>query len=122
MRILRSVRHKVCSDGSFMKEFLLDAPVTKEIFSYLGNFGQVEALPNVGKGFYKFEKPDWFSIKGFAGDTTIEVRFKKEVMDLTVDFVYFLFASFQEGTTDLSVLKQREQAIGERVRKHLHGI
>ena len=122
MRILRSVRHKVCSDGSFMKEFLLDTPVTKEFFSFLGNFGQVEALPNVGKGFYKFEKPDWFSIKGFAGDTTIEVRFKKEVMDLTVDFVYLLFATYQQGTTDLSVLKQREQAIGERVRKHLHGI
>jgi hypothetical protein len=105
-----------------MKEFLLDAPVTKEFFSCLGNFGQVESLPNVGKGFYKFEKPDWFSIKGFAGDTTIEVRFKKEVMDLTVDFVYLLFASYQQGTTDLSVLKQREKAIGERVRKHLYGI
>ena len=121
MRILRSVRHKVCADGSFMKEFLLDTPVPKEFFTCLLNFGQVESLPTVGEGFYKFEKPDWFSIKGFAGDTTVEVRFKKEVMDLTVDFVYFLFASFREGTMDLSVLKQREQAIGERVRKRLYG-
>jgi len=121
MRILRSVRHKVCADGSFMKEFLLDTPLTKEFFAYLGNFGTVEALPNVGEGFYKFEKPDWFSIKGFAGDTTVEVRFRKEVMDLTVDFAYFLFASYREGTVDLSMLKQREQAIGERVRKHLNG-
>ena len=88
MRIFRSVRHKVCADGSFMKEFLLDAPVIKEFFSYLGNFWQVEALPNVGEGFYKFVKPDWFSIKGFSGDTTVEVRFKKEVMDLTADFLY----------------------------------
>jgi hypothetical protein len=122
MRILRSVRHKVCADGSFMKEFLLDAPVSKEFFSYLGNFGQGEALPHVGDGFYKFEKPDWFSIKGFAGDTTVEVRFKKEVMDLTSDFLYLLFASYREGTMDLSVLKQREKAIDERVRKHLHGM
>jgi len=121
MRILRSVRHKFCADGSFMKEFLLDTPVPKEFFTCLLNFGHVEALPNVGEGFYKFEKPDWFSIKGFAGDTTVEVRFKKEVMDLTVDFVYFLFASYREGTMDLSVLKQREQAIGERVRKRLYG-
>jgi len=105
-----------------MKEFLLDAPVTKEFFVYLGNFGQVEVLPNVGKGFYKFEKPDWFSIKGFAGDTTVEVRFKKEVMDLTVDFLYFLIASYLEGTIDLTAVKQREYAIGERVQKHLHGI
>jgi hypothetical protein len=105
-----------------MKEFLLDAPVTKEFFAYLGNFGQVEALPNVGDGFYKFEKPDWFSIKGFAGDTAVEVRFKKEVMDLTSDFLYLLFASYQGGTMDISVLKQREKAIDERVRKHLHGM
>jgi hypothetical protein len=104
-----------------MKEFLLDVPVTREFFSCLGNFGQVEALPNVGEGFYKFEKPDWFSIKGFIGDTTVEVRFKKEVMDLTIDFVYFLFSSYQDGIMDLSLLKQREQAIGERVRKNLHG-
>lgn len=121
MRILRSVRHKVCADGSFMKEFLLDTPVTREFFAYLGNFGEVETLPNVGEGFYKFEKQDWFSIKGFAGDTTIEVRFRKEVMDLTSDFLYSLFATFQEGPIDLSVLKLREQAIGERVRKHLYG-
>ena len=121
MRILRSVRHKACADGSFMKEFLLDVPVTREFFSYLGNFGQVEALPNVGEGFYKFEKTDWFSIKGFIGDTTVEVRFKKEVMDLTVDFLYFLFSSYREGTMDLSLLKRREQAIGERVSKNLHG-
>jgi len=105
-----------------MKEFLLDAPVTNEFFSYLGNFGHIEALPNVGEGFYKFEKTDWFSIKGFAGDTTVEVRFKKEVMDLTVDFLYFLFSSYREGTADLSLLKHREHVIGERVKRHLQGI
>jgi hypothetical protein len=104
-----------------MKEFLLDAPVTKEFFSFLGNFGQVEALPHVGEGFYKFEKIDWFSLKGFAGDTTVEVRFKKEVMDLTVDFVYFLFSSYQGETTDITLLKRREQVIAEQVRKRLYG-
>jgi hypothetical protein len=121
MRILRSIRHKLCADGSFMKEYLLDAPVTKDFFLYLGNFGQVEALPDVGDGFYKFEKTDWFSIKGFIGDTTVEVRFKKEVMELTMDFVYILFSSYREGTVDLSQLKQREHATGERVRRNLYG-
>jgi hypothetical protein len=121
MRILRSVRHKVCADGSFMKEFLLDEPVTEEFFAYLEHFGEVESLPGVGEGFYKFEKPDWFSIKGFIGDTTVEVRFRKEVMSLTADFVYLLFSSFREKEVDLSVLKRREEAIGEKVRKHLYG-
>ena len=121
MRILRSVRHKSCADGSLMKEFLLDAPVTEDFFSYLKNFGTVESLPNVGEGFYKFEKTDWFSIKGLAGDTTVEVRFKKEAMDLTVDFVYLLFSSYREGAADLSLLKQREQAIERRVKERLYG-
>jgi hypothetical protein len=105
-----------------MKEFLLDAPVTIEFFSYLLHFGQVETLPNVGEGFYKFEKTDWFSIKGFTGDNTVEVRFKKEVLDLTVDFLYLLFSSYPDRAGDLSLLKQREHAVGERVRKRLHGM
>ncbi len=121
MRILRSVRHKSCADGSFMKEFLLSEPVPAGFFAYLENFGEVEALPNLGEGFYKFEKPDWFSIKGLAGDTTVEVRFKKEVMHLTVDFLYLLFTSYREEGTDLRVLKQREQAVGRRVQEHLYG-
>ncbi len=104
-----------------MKEFLLDTPMNREFFQYLGNFGQIVTLPDVGDGFYKFDRPDWFSIKGFVGDTTVEVRFRKEVMDLTIDFVYFLFASYREKTVDLATLRQRERAIDERVKRHLYG-
>lgn len=121
MRILRSVRHKYCADGSFMKEFLLADPIPAGFFTYLENFGKVAAFPDIGEGFYTFEKTDWFSIKGFVGDTTVEVRFKKEVMDLTVDFVYFLFSAYREGPMDLSLLKRREEAIGRRVQEHLYG-
>jgi hypothetical protein len=122
MRILRSVRHKSCADSSFMKEFLLDAPIPEGFFSYLENFGKVEALPNLGEGFYKFDKPDWFSIKGFVGDTSVEVRFKREVMKQTVSFLYLLFTSYREGPMDLSGLRQREEAIERRVHEHLHGL
>lgn len=121
MRILRSVRHKTCADGSFMKEFLLSAPVPADFFSYLGNFGRVEAIPTLGDGFYRFEKPDWFSIKGLAGDDTVEVRFKKEAMDLTLDFVYSLVSLYRDGDPDLAVLKRREQALAERVNRRLYG-
>ena len=122
MRILRSVRHKVCADGSFMKEYLLNDPVTEGFFKYLENFGKVEALPGLGDGFYKFEKPECFSIKGFAGDTSVEVRFKKEVMDITSDFLFFLFSSYHEGEIiDLSKLKRREKSVEEKVRTHLYG-
>jgi len=121
MRIQRSIQHKYCADGSFMKEFLLDAPLTRDFFTYLGNFGQIGQLQNLGGGFCKFEKTNWFSIKGFVGDTTVEVRFKKESMELTVDFLYLLFSSYHEGTMDLSVLKNKEKLREARVNRLLYG-
>lgn len=78
-------------------------------------------MPNLGGGFYSFEKPDWFSIKGFVGDTTVEVRFKPRSMDMTGDFLFFLFSSYHEDGVDLTVLKRREQSLAERVRIHLYG-
>jgi len=104
-----------------MKEFLLDAPVTREFFLYLGNFGKIDQLPNLGDGFYKFDKPDWFSIKGFIGDSTVEVRFKKETLEITVDFLYLLFSSYHEGTMDLTFLKKKETLRAARVSKLLYG-
>ena len=121
MRILRSVQHKYCADGSFMKEYQLSEPVTEEFFRYLRHFGKVETMPNLGGGFYAFEKPDWFSIKGFAGDTTVEVRFKTQSMELSGDFLFFLFSSYHGKETDLTVLKRREASLAERVRVHLYG-
>jgi hypothetical protein len=121
MRVIRSVRHKSCADGTLMKEFLLSAPLTAGFFSYLENFGRVEAMPGLGDGFYTFEKTDFFSIKGFAGDTTVEVRFRREVVDLTTDFLYSLFSLYRDGDPDLPVLKRRESALVERVRRHLYG-
>ncbi len=104
-----------------MKEFLLDAPVPEGFFTYLKHFGTVESLPAIGEGFYKFDKKDWFSIKGFVGDTTVEVRFRKEVMDLTMDFLYLLFSMFMEEKPDLAMLKKRETSTGEKVRTFLYG-
>ncbi|MDO8842626.1 hypothetical protein [Methanocalculus sp.] len=121
MRIVRSVRHKVCADGSFMKEFLISEPVPEGFFLFLSHFGTVESLPALGEGFYKFEKTDWFSIKGFTGDTMLEVRFKKEVMNLTVDFLFFLFTSYKDGDYDLVKLKMREENLGRKICEFLYG-
>ncbi|WP_342678858.1 hypothetical protein [Methanofollis sp. UBA420] len=121
MRVIRSVRHKSCADGTLMKEFVLSAPLTAGFFSYLGNFGRVEAMPDLGEGFYTFEKTDFFSIKGFAGDTTVEVRFRREVVDLTTDFLYSLFSLYRDGDPELPTLKRRESALAGRVHEHLYG-
>lgn len=59
---------------------------------------------------------------GLAGDTTVEVRFRREVMHLTVDFLYLLFTSYRdEGAIEIALLKQREQAVAKRVKEDLYG-
>ncbi len=91
-----------------MKEYQLDEPLSKEFFEYLKYFGRVTALEEMGDGYFSFEKPNWFSIKGFAGDQTVEVRFKRETMEITTDFLYLLFSSFKEGV-DLTPLREKEK-------------
>ena len=72
------------------------------------------ALEEMGDGYFNFEKPNWFSIKGFAGDTTVEVRFKRETMEITTDFLYLLFSSFKEGA-DITALKEKEKFRQKRI-------
>lgn len=121
MRILRSVRHKSCADGTRMKEFLLSDPVTEDFFLFLKIFGSVKCIATVGDGFYTFEKQDCFSIKGLVGDTTVEVRFKPEVADITVDFLYALVHFYRDGKPDVETLKRREAGVERRVRERLYG-
>lgn len=104
-----------------MKEFLISEPVPEGFFLFLSHFGTVESLPEIAEGFYTFEKPDWFTIKGFAGDTTLEVRFKKEVMNLTFDFLFLLFTTYRDGDYDLVKLKSREEHVEKKVREFLYG-
>ena len=121
MRILRSNRHKYCADGSFMKEFILDTEVTPVFLDFLKHYGSLEMLPGLGEGFFKFEKTDCFSIKGFLNESSFEVRFKKEVMEFTSDFLYSMLYCYQNGKPDYTTLNRRDAALMERVKTRLHG-
>ena len=97
-----------------MKEYQIDEPLSKEFFDYLKHFGRVTSLEEMGDGYYSFEKPNWFSIKGFAGDLTVEVRFKRETMEITTDFLYLLFSFFKDGA-DIAYLKEKEKFREKRI-------
>ena len=101
-----------------MKEYRLDMPLTKEFFNYLKNFGRVESLNLLNDEYYNFEKPNCFSIKGFVGESTVEVRFKRETMDVTTGFLRLLFFSFKPDVS-LSMLKEREKSCDAQVKKLL---
>ncbi|HJJ31458.1 MAG TPA: hypothetical protein O0X97_04345 [Methanocorpusculum sp.] len=119
MHLLHSVQHKACADGSYMKEYVTDEPIPAGFFECLKHFGRVEMLTALGDGYCSFSKPGWFSIKAFAGDTSVEVRFTRETMDITADFLRMLFLTYHEGMemSEIESLKAKEKVREEQVRK-----
>lgn len=62
-----------------------------------------------------------YSIRGFAGNTMGEVRFRREVMDITVYFLYALFPLSRDGIPDIETLKRREAGVELWVKECLYG-
>ena len=121
MRIIRSKRHKVCADGAFMREVILDRPVDADFVQFLRKFGTIMILPEMGEGFFKFDWKGYFSIKGWIGDCDAEVRFKREVMELTEDFLSSLMYYYHDGSPDMEKLIRMEEQLSERVHRKMHG-
>jgi hypothetical protein len=119
VRIVKSVQSKVCVDGSLMKEYMLDEPLTEEFLKFLENFGTVRYLTQLKKPYFSFEKEQFISIKGFIGEDSVEVRYKKESADLVADYFHLLLYYYKEGGPGISKMKGIEDAICERMRIRL---
>jgi hypothetical protein len=119
VRILTSVQTKVCVDGSLMKEYVLDTPLTEDFLKFLENFGTVRFLEQLKKPYFSFEKDLFISIKGFVGDNNVEVRYKKEFQDLVGDYFHLLLYYYDQGDRGISTLKGQEDSIRERMKIRL---
>ena len=116
MRILRSVQTKVCVDGSLMKEYLLDEPLSAGFLKFLEQFGTVRYLDQLKKPYFSFEKDRVISIKGFVGDPSVEVRYAKEVQDLVADYFHLLLHYYDKGERGVSTLKKYNSTLQEKMR------
>jgi hypothetical protein len=122
VRILKSVQTKVCVDGSLMKEYVLDEPLTEGFLKFLGRFGTVRSLEQLKKPYFSFEKEQFISIKGFVGDCNVEVRYKKEFQDLVADYFHLLLYYEREGEPGIAKLKGVEKSIRDKMEIRLgHG-
>ena len=119
MRIVKSVQTKVCVDGSLMKEYVLDEPLTEGFLKFLENFGTVRSLENLKKPYFSFEKELFISIRGFAGDCNVEVRYKKEFQDLVADYFHLLLFYYREGERGITKLNGVEESIREKMKVRL---
>jgi hypothetical protein len=116
VRILKSVQTKVCVDGSLMKEYILDEPLTGGFLKFLEKFGTVKTLEQLKRPYFSFEKEHFISIKGFVGDCNVEVRYKKEFHDLVVDYFHLLLFYEREGEGGITKLKGIEESILDKMK------
>ena len=119
MRILKSVQTKVCVDGSLMKEYVLDEPLTEGFLKFLEQFGTVRFLEQLKKPYFSFEKEQFISIKGFLGESNVEVRYKKEFQDLVADYFHLLLYYYRQGERGISMLKGQEDSIRQKMKIRL---
>jgi len=119
VRIVKSIQTKVCVDGSLMKEYVLDEPLTEGFLKFLENFGTVRFLEQLRKPYFSFEKELFISIKGFVGDSNIEVRYKKESLDLVADYFHLLLYYYDQGEKGISSLKGQEDSIRKKIKVRL---
>ncbi len=119
MRILKSVQTKVCVDGSLMKEYVLDEPLTEGFMKFLEQFGTVRRFEQLKKPYFSFEKEHFISIRGFGGDCNVEVRYKKEFQDLVADYFHLLLFYERESGAGISRLQGIEGVIREKMKTRL---
>jgi hypothetical protein len=119
VRILKSVQTKVCVDGSLMKEYVLDEPLTEGFLKFLEQFGTVRFLEQLKKPYFSFEKEQFISIKGFLGENNVEVRYKKEFQDLVADYFHLLLYYSRQGERGISMLRGQEDSIRQKMKIRL---
>jgi hypothetical protein len=119
VRILKSIQTKVCVDGSLMKEYVLDEPLTEGFLKFLENFGTVRSLEKLKKPYFSFEKELFISIKGFIGDCNVEVRYRKEFQDLVADYFHLLLFYEREGRPGIAKLEGIEESIRDKMKIRL---
>lgn len=104
-----------------MREVIVDLPVSETFINFLRNFGTVLTLPEMGPGFFKFDLKDGFSMKGWEGDTGMEIRFRQDVMDLCEDFVSALLYYYHDGKPDVDKLRRMAGTLEDKIQMRRNG-
>jgi len=119
VRIVKSIQTKLCVDGSLMKEFVLDEPLVPEFLRFLESFGTVKQYPHMKRPYFSFKKESFISIKGFSGDQSVEVRYRKENADLLADYFHLLLFYFREGDAGTRKILEITESIRGRMQTRI---
>ncbi|MDJ0828469.1 MAG: hypothetical protein QNI92_01385 [Desulfobacterales bacterium] len=82
MKVIAQKRVEECLDGTIIKEFQLNAAVTKELVHYIGSMGKLDYYGHFPKPFYRITQRGAFILKGVEGNTTFQVLFIRYTSNL----------------------------------------
>jgi hypothetical protein len=99
-----------------MKEFVLDEPLSPDFLIFLESFGTVKQYPHLKRPYFSFEQEHFISVKGFCGDTSVEVRFRKEHADLLADYFHLLLFYSREQESGLRKIQGIVESIQGKLR------
>lgn len=119
MRIIRSLQNKVCTDGSLMKEYLLETPLTPDFLTFLRSFGTVREYPQMKRPYFSFGQEHFISIKGFIGEPNVEVRYRKEFFHITSDYFHLLLFYSRQGEAGMRKMREIEESIRVKITARL---
>lgn len=119
MRIVKTKQTKLCVDGSLLKEYVLDEPLSDGFIDFLRYFGAVELLTHMRRPFLSFTKERFISIKGIVGDEVVEVRYAKGMHDLVAEYFHLLLFYYPQGATGADKLRSIEETIEGKMKTRL---
>lgn len=102
-----------------MKEYLLEEPLTADFLVFLRSFGEVKEYPHMKRPYFSFEQEHFISVKGFVGDPSVEVRYRKEFADLTSDYFHLLLFYSRQGEPGIRKMQEIRESIREKMRVRL---
>ena len=102
-----------------MREYLLESPLTPEFLVFLKSFGTIREYPHMKRPYFSFEREHFISIKGFVGDPSVEVRYRKEFFDLTTDYFHLLLFYSRQGEGGIRKMREIEESIREKMKVRL---
>jgi hypothetical protein len=99
MKIVEIKDMEDCFDGSFIKEILLDGPVTREIILFFGNAGELQYFPTFPRPFYRLDGR-YFVLQGIEGSRTIRITLNRKDVNQSLICFKELIANYINEVLD----------------------
>lgn len=82
-----------CFDGSFIREALLDEPVSRELIAFFNAAGNLQYYPDFPRPFFSLDVAGRFMLRGIQGGDTLRlILYRDNLEEGMEDFLKWLQA------------------------------